>query len=537
VAAVGETMAGRFDPYHRWLGIPPKDQPPNHYRLLGLQLFEADADVIESAADQRMAHLRTFQTGKHSPLSQKLLNEVAAAKLCLFSPQKRAAYDELLRQKLPERAAEVPAPQAAEPVGPELAGLFAQADRATPAVRTRVTARKRSAKPAILVALVVATGLVILGLIIRGVLSTGETALLLDWPEDQREGATLKIDGRPYDVEPSGPLRHRCSPDKHRIVATRPGFQPFVKTVTLEEGRTEIVRPTWIVLAPEGRPPRGGTLPRGDPTPPGIPEVPEEPREPPPLGDPRGNPLPGPLKAKAGADVPGPPKESAWLLDLGRGINYVPVAVREPPADAKVYLELSGVASWPIPAEFKGGKSQAQVDERISIELRDLPGAQISVTLVRHIGRFKLRIQSDYSGPEGKFPFTPSDVGRRADTVSGELKESEAELQSLPPQIRQNESRRAALQAQLQQAQARRNAPMIPVLRMQIRNLTRRIDNDYGTLKRLPKQIENQRSLCKVLPELRRAVDSLHGKAQLECRVFAKSGEEELDLIEGKGEP
>ena len=34
-----------FDPYHQWLGIAPSDQPPNHYRLLGLQLFEPNADA------------------------------------------------------------------------------------------------------------------------------------------------------------------------------------------------------------------------------------------------------------------------------------------------------------------------------------------------------------------------------------------------------------------------------------------------------------------------------------------------------------
>ncbi len=28
-------MPDSFDPYHRWLGISPKDQPPNRYRLLG----------------------------------------------------------------------------------------------------------------------------------------------------------------------------------------------------------------------------------------------------------------------------------------------------------------------------------------------------------------------------------------------------------------------------------------------------------------------------------------------------------------------
>lgn len=53
-------MADSFDGYHKWLGIPPKDQPPNHYRLLGIELFENDDDVIEGAADQRISHLRTF---------------------------------------------------------------------------------------------------------------------------------------------------------------------------------------------------------------------------------------------------------------------------------------------------------------------------------------------------------------------------------------------------------------------------------------------------------------------------------------------
>ena len=40
-----------FDPYHKWLAIPPEEQPPNHYRLLGFPQFEFDADVIEGAAE------------------------------------------------------------------------------------------------------------------------------------------------------------------------------------------------------------------------------------------------------------------------------------------------------------------------------------------------------------------------------------------------------------------------------------------------------------------------------------------------------
>ena len=65
--------AERFDPYHRWLAIPPKDQPPNHYRLLGVELFEADPDVIENAADKQAVHLRTFQLSKYRDLAEKLL--------------------------------------------------------------------------------------------------------------------------------------------------------------------------------------------------------------------------------------------------------------------------------------------------------------------------------------------------------------------------------------------------------------------------------------------------------------------------------
>jgi hypothetical protein len=69
----------RFDPYHRWLGIAPGEQPANHYRMLGLAPLESDTEVISNAADRQMAHVRTFQAGPHSADSQKLLNELSAA--------------------------------------------------------------------------------------------------------------------------------------------------------------------------------------------------------------------------------------------------------------------------------------------------------------------------------------------------------------------------------------------------------------------------------------------------------------------------
>lgn len=93
-------MAEKFDPYRKWLGIPPQEQPPHYYRLLGVGLFEDDPDVIQEAADRQMAHVQTHKTGKYSDLSQKLLNELAKAKLCLLSPDKKAEYDKQLKAKL-----------------------------------------------------------------------------------------------------------------------------------------------------------------------------------------------------------------------------------------------------------------------------------------------------------------------------------------------------------------------------------------------------------------------------------------------------
>jgi len=89
-----------FDPYRKWLGISAKDQPPNHYRLLGIDPLETDPDVISNAADGRMVQLKNVQTGKYSEYFQKLLNEIAAATVCLLGPEKKAKYDRALRAKL-----------------------------------------------------------------------------------------------------------------------------------------------------------------------------------------------------------------------------------------------------------------------------------------------------------------------------------------------------------------------------------------------------------------------------------------------------
>ena len=90
-----------FDPYHQWLGISPSEQPPNHYRLLGITPFETDPAVISQAADQRAAQIRTVQAGEHAHLSQRILNEIAGAKLSLLDPTIKRSYDADLAKRMP----------------------------------------------------------------------------------------------------------------------------------------------------------------------------------------------------------------------------------------------------------------------------------------------------------------------------------------------------------------------------------------------------------------------------------------------------
>lgn len=93
-------MTTSFDSYYHWLGIPPRDQPPNHYRLLGIERFEENLDVISVTSDRQMAHVRTFQSGPHAGESQTLLNELARAAGSLLDAQRKEGYDARLKQQL-----------------------------------------------------------------------------------------------------------------------------------------------------------------------------------------------------------------------------------------------------------------------------------------------------------------------------------------------------------------------------------------------------------------------------------------------------
>jgi hypothetical protein len=167
-------MAQAFDPYHKWLGIPPEEQPPNHYRLLGITLFESDPDVISNAADQRMLLVKTFQAGKSSDISQKILNEIAAARLCLLNPGSKMEYDAQWKD-----AHAVPVLHTAE-LHPQTASLHPPV--VVPVAPTRHPGREKH-RQRLRIALVAGAAIVCLTVAVF-VLSTGQTK---DLPETKDE--------------------------------------------------------------------------------------------------------------------------------------------------------------------------------------------------------------------------------------------------------------------------------------------------------------------------------------------------------------
>jgi hypothetical protein len=115
--------AQEFDPYQHWLGIPPAEQPPNHYRLLGIRLFEADPAAIERAAQQRTMSLRSIELETHVELAQRLLKEVATAGACLLTPERKQRYDLALHAQLTPKASPAQnSPSEQTAAGPCVAG-------------------------------------------------------------------------------------------------------------------------------------------------------------------------------------------------------------------------------------------------------------------------------------------------------------------------------------------------------------------------------------------------------------------------------
>jgi len=245
-------MPNTFDPYHTWLGIRPEEQPPNHYRLLGLQPFEDNPDTIEHATDQRMAHLRTLQGGKHSVECQKLLNEVAAAKVCLLNADKKAAYDQRLRPQLLSGDTAAAAPGGIPPEG-DLADSswndsFGQTGRVVPRMRPRGSGSRRKTNNGALVGAIVGGLMLVVVLIIWANVTGTDPAG--NRPGEVAQGART----RPGDksAEAGTPKEPTHSGDQPAAKARLPGgaADPKSKPGVTPPGK-EKVRPGPIAVPPD----------------------------------------------------------------------------------------------------------------------------------------------------------------------------------------------------------------------------------------------------------------------------------------------
>ena len=137
-------MAGNFDPYYQWLGIPPKEQPPNFYRVLGVDLFESDPDVIIRAAEQRVQHVQDFQRGEYALIAQKMQKKIISVRDYLLDDAKKSEYDISLKLQLQHK----PAPAA--PQRPAQAP-FQKPSPAAPPIQAQQSyqIKSRTARPAL----------------------------------------------------------------------------------------------------------------------------------------------------------------------------------------------------------------------------------------------------------------------------------------------------------------------------------------------------------------------------------------------------
>ena len=234
-----------FDPYHRWLGIPPKDQPPNHYRLLGTDLFESDLEVIRDAVQQRMAHVKTYELGSDRDISQRILNELGAAKAVLLDPARKAAYDARLRQQLQAKAPQpTPHPSSApsrRPSAPQQKPPSLSAPKLPAAARWKSPPARRIA-----IGAAGAAALCFAAVIFYVATNNGTVKIELSDPTAKVQ---VSVDGNQIDIAGlKDPLRLAVGP--HNLEVTSGDFQTFTSEFTVRRGHEEVVR---VTLEPKAK--------------------------------------------------------------------------------------------------------------------------------------------------------------------------------------------------------------------------------------------------------------------------------------------
>ncbi|HVA47231.1 MAG TPA: hypothetical protein VNH11_12760 [Pirellulales bacterium] len=115
-------MSTTPNPYRDWLGVESPSATPSYYDLLGLPPLESDTAKIAAAFQRQSQRLSPHLSGGDSDAAQRLLAELAEARMTLLTPTAKRAYDQALAsryQSSPE-SPRPPVPAAASGPGPLL---------------------------------------------------------------------------------------------------------------------------------------------------------------------------------------------------------------------------------------------------------------------------------------------------------------------------------------------------------------------------------------------------------------------------------
>jgi len=235
-------------------------------------------------------------------------------------------------------------------------------------------------------------------------------------------GSISQIDGQPVTVDPYGPLELPCEPGEHRVVLTRPGFQPFEQTVTLAEGERQVVEPVWQPEPPTSKPDEIAvaeppTPPHvDDPVPPVDDPVPPVDDPVPPVDDPVPPDDPGTMVTDPETSVTDPgttvTDPSVAVTDPGTEANDPSVAVAppEPPpvptklpvpatdAQAVVFQQLQEVPGGGLPTASGGLRSGQTADRGRKAQARPGPLCPGQADHARHERAVRRAPQGDGGG-------------------------------------------------------------------------------------------------------------------------------------------
>jgi len=249
-------MSTDFDPLYQWLGIPPSEQPPHCYRLLGLRAFEDNIQTIQDAADRQTAYLQTLTAGPRAQIAQELISQIDTARAWLLNPENKAQYDAWLRPQLGTDAAaavsvppvvQMPMESQTQETGPDLSDVlggsefYVESQRSGPKVHKRQSVGTFVAVAGGILALIA----VALGIYLLQDLFSETGTLVVEWPEEERSNGILEIDGKRVEMTAGPEITCRVSMGAHAVKCTRPGFEPFEVTMPVTSGKTTTLRPEW----------------------------------------------------------------------------------------------------------------------------------------------------------------------------------------------------------------------------------------------------------------------------------------------------